>query len=71
MGEVVKEISEDTRNAHPTIPWKSIRGMRNRIVHDYENIDYTVLWSTIKTSLPELKYLLSTLLEIAPSGAGG
>ena len=69
MGEIVKEISDDTRNAHPTIPWKSIRGMRNRIVHDYENVDYAVLWSTIKTSLPELKEQLTTLLEMIPSDA--
>lgn len=35
-----------------TIPWNSIRGMRNRIVHDYENVDLSVLWGTIKESLP-------------------
>ena len=64
MGELVKEISDDTQNAHPAIPWKSIRGMRNRIVHDYENIDYAVLWSTIKTSLPELKEQLSAIIEL-------
>ena len=33
----------------------SIKGMRNRIVHEYENVDLSVLWGTIKESLPELK----------------
>lgn len=44
IGELAKEISEDTQKKHNYIPWKSIRGMRNKIVHDYENIDLVVLW---------------------------
>ena len=47
---------------YKNIPWKSIRGMRNRIVHDYENIDLSVLWGTIKESLPELKDELKDII---------
>lgn len=54
IGELAKEISGDTQEKHVNIPWKSIRGMRNKIVHDYENIDLAVLWGTITKSLPEL-----------------
>lgn len=54
IGELAKEISEDTQEKYGDIPWKSIRGMRNKIVHDYENIDLAVLWGTITKSLPEL-----------------
>ena len=54
IGEMAKEISEDTLEKHDNIPWKSIRGMRNKIVHDYENIDLAVLWGTVTKSLPEL-----------------
>ncbi|SFG89490.1 Uncharacterized conserved protein, contains HEPN domain [Desulfotomaculum arcticum] len=43
IGELAKEISGDTQEKHYYIPWKSIRGMRNKIVHDYENIDLAVL----------------------------
>jgi uncharacterized protein with HEPN domain len=43
IGELAKEISGDTQEKHDNIPWKSIRGMRNKIVHDYENIDLAVL----------------------------
>lgn len=55
IGELVKEITEETMNKYLNIPWNSIRGMRNRIVHDYENVDLSVLWGTIKNSLPDLK----------------
>jgi len=63
IGELVKELTEDTLNSNITIPWKSIKGMRNKIVHNYEEIDFLVLWGTIKTSLPELKNQLTELLE--------
>lgn len=55
IGELVKEISSETMDSYTTIPWNSIKGMRNRIVHDYENVDLSVLWGTIKESLPDLK----------------
>lgn len=43
IGELAKDVSESVQFAHPQIPWRSIKGMRNRIVHDYENVDLAVL----------------------------
>jgi len=63
IGELAKELSDDIQSQNPTIQWKGIRGMRNRIAHDYKNIDSTVLWDTIETSLPELKNQLIELLK--------
>lgn len=63
IGELAKEISEDTQEKHGYIPWKSIRGMRNKIVHDYKNIDLTVLWGTITKSLPELAKQIDGVLD--------
>ena len=62
IGELIKDVSPETQNDYPQIPWNSIRGMRNRIVHDYENIDVTVLWGTIQKSLPELSRQLDNIL---------
>ncbi|MCI8655694.1 MAG: DUF86 domain-containing protein [Clostridia bacterium] len=62
IGELVKEISDETVSKYNFIPWSSIRGMRNKIVHDYENVDLSVLWGTIKESLPELKNKLKDIL---------
>ena len=62
IGEIVKEISDETINMYSNIPWNSIKGMRNRIVHDYENVDLSVLWGTIKESLPELKEKLKEII---------
>ena len=62
IGELSKDVSEDTQAKYDNIPWKSIKGMRNKIVHDYENVDLSVLWGTIKNSLPELKNDLKQIL---------
>ena len=62
IGELAKEITEETQKKYEKIPWKSIKGMRNRIVHDYENVDLSVLWGTVKNSLPELKENLKNVL---------
>jgi len=62
IGELSKELSDEVQDQNPIIPWKSIRGMRNRIAHDYVNIDSMVLWDTVKTDLPKLKSQLIELL---------
>ncbi len=40
--------------AHPDVPWRSMRGMRNRIAHGYFDINLDVVWNTVQTALPEL-----------------
>ena len=63
IGELAKELSDDIQNQNPALPWKGIRGMRNRIENDYKSVDYKVLWDTVQTSLPELKVQLTELLK--------
>ena len=62
IGELVKEVTDETMEKYNNIPWNSIKGIRNRIVHDYENVDLSVLWGTIKESLPELKEKLKDII---------
>ena len=52
------------------VPWKSMRGMRNRMAHGYFDIDLAIVWQTVHTSLPELA---SRLIEIRDrvAGSGG
>jgi uncharacterized protein with HEPN domain len=45
--------------AHPELPWRSMRGMRNRIAHGYFDINLDVVWETVQTALPELLSPLS------------
>ena len=47
VGEAASRLSEDTRRAHPSIPWPEVIGMRNRLVHAYFNIDLPLVWDTV------------------------
>ena len=71
IGELAKNVSDDVQSATPEINWRGMRGLRNRIVHDYENIDSMMLWDVIKTYLPELIEQIQTYQQsIYPTGAG-
>ena len=67
MGELVTVVSEEAQSEHTTIPWRNIKGMRNRIIHDYEKVDYLVLWKTIEESIPQLIEAVQTVLEKFPA----
>ncbi len=40
---------------NPQIPWSAIKGMRNLHAHDYENIDFEIVWNTLTEDIPELE----------------
>jgi uncharacterized protein with HEPN domain len=63
IGELAKLVSEEMQSIAPQIPWRGIRGLRNRIIHDYENLDMTMFWEVVRDDLPELRYQLQKLLE--------
>src|SRR5690242_18240614 len=54
IGEAAKNVSDEARNAHPEIEWASIIGLRNRVVHEYSNIDLDIVWFVITIKAPEL-----------------
>ncbi|OUC16330.1 MAG: hypothetical protein B0A82_02050 [Alkalinema sp. CACIAM 70d] len=54
IGEASKRVSETTRQTLTTIPWAAISGMRNRLVHEYDEIDLGIIWDTAVNSLPNL-----------------
>ncbi|WP_428277715.1 HepT-like ribonuclease domain-containing protein [Candidatus Palauibacter sp.] len=62
VGEAAAHVSEDTRQAHPDIPWREIVGMRNRLVHVYFDIDLSLVWATVRDDLPALITLLKPLV---------
>ena len=64
IGEIAKsKLSESFKKQHIDIPWNSIYGFRNRLVHDYENIVLTVVYEAITEDLPQLKELITRVLD--------
>ncbi|MHB1657307.1 MAG: HepT-like ribonuclease domain-containing protein [Burkholderiales bacterium] len=57
IGEAATKVMDnyaEFTEAHPEVPWRSMRGMRNRIAHGYFDINLDVVWETVQTALPEL-----------------
>ena len=54
-----KKLTDEYRLNHDDIPWGAMFGLRNRIVHDYGNVDLNVVYETLKKDIPELLELLS------------
>lgn len=52
IGEAVNQLAEDVKVANPQIPWALIKGMRNRLIHEYFGTDLPLVWNTIKSDLP-------------------
>ena len=54
MGEATGRLSPTFRERPPEIPWARIRGMRNRMIHGYEDIDMDIVWDTVERDIPHL-----------------
>lgn len=64
IGEAATKLMDTDQafvQAHPSIPWRAMRGMRNRMAHGYFDINLDVVWDTVQTALPELKSQLAAL----------
>ena len=61
IGEAANRLPEDFKDCHANIDWHRIRGFRNRIVHDYFGIDYSIVWEIKNTFLPQLLSSLKSL----------
>lgn len=59
LSENAKKLSDEYKMRNREIPWSAMYGLRNRIVHDYGNVDLKVVYETLKNDIPELLELLS------------
>jgi uncharacterized protein with HEPN domain len=68
IGEAATKVMDgypDFALAHGQVPWRSMRGMRNRIAHGYFDINLDVVWETEQTALPELLQQLPAVCQAA------
>jgi uncharacterized protein with HEPN domain len=63
VGEAAQRVTEQRRATHPEIPWAKIRGMRNLVVHVYDEVDLAQVWQTANEDLPALIAQLERILR--------
>ncbi len=66
IGELANRVDDTFAKAHPEIPWRNIYGLRNRIIHDYEGVNFLLIWQIIRDDLPVLKEQLNRIVETDP-----
>jgi uncharacterized protein with HEPN domain len=62
IGEAASKVTDETKATSPGIPWVSIIGMRNGLIHGYFDIDSDVMWKTVTEEIPALHRSLKLLL---------
>ena len=54
MGEAASRLSAETKEKFSSIEWRDMIGMRNRLIHDYDEVDLGILWDTITNDIPQI-----------------
>jgi len=62
IGEAARNVSDEFQNKHPNLPWTKMIGIRNKITHEYFNVNYAIVWDTVKDDLPLLKKSIKKIL---------
>jgi len=66
IGEAARRVSEPTRLAHPNLPWHDMIGMRNIVVHEYDDVDLEVVWDAVMRDLEPLISVLEAAIRPPP-----
>ncbi len=62
IGELVGRLSDEFIAEHNEVPWYAIKAMRNLHAHDYERVDFDIVWDTLTNEIPELKETIEKML---------
>ncbi len=65
IGELVKNLTEETRLRHAQIPWKAIAGFRDIAAHKYQTLRMEDVYETVSSDFPELKRQIEQILDIS------
>ena len=63
IGEAAKNLSIIVKEKYPAVKWKAIMGMRDKIIHEYFGVSFSIVWETIQNDLPPFKYEVKRILN--------
>ena len=70
LGEAVKRLPDEITQRHPQVPWRLVAGMRDKISHGYDTVDYQLLWDAVQNDLPILSATAETMLRELDKASG-
>jgi len=63
IGEATKKVPADFKLKWGEVKWKEMAGMRDRLIHDYMGVNYSIVWDVIRNKIPELDKQLKNVLK--------
>ena len=63
IGEATKKISADLKYNWESISWKNMAGMRDRLIHDYMGVNYSIVWDVVRNKIPELHDQIENVIK--------
>lgn len=63
IGEATKQLSKEVRDQYPSIPWRDIAGMRDKLIHEYFAVNLEIVWETVHKDFPEVRPKIQQILE--------
>ena len=63
IGEAANRVPDNFKSDHPEIEWRRMKGLRNRIIHEYFGINYETVWKIKEENIPELVELIQRAMD--------
>ena len=63
IGEATKQLSPKLRTQYPSVPWREMAGVRDRLIHHYFGVNLDIVWNIITTELPNVTSLLQAIVS--------
>mgnify|MGYP001577525412 FL=1 len=64
IGEASKNLPSEYKQTNNEVDWKSVAGMRDKLIHHYFGVDYEIVWDVVKNEIPKLKLDIEKLIEV-------